>query len=136
MTSSNSPSGAGGKKVLFIDRDGTLIKEYPPTYQIDSFDKLIFYPQVFKYMTRIAEELDYELVLVSNQDGMGTDKFPAENFWPVHNLIVSSFANEGVIFSKELIDASYPEDLSPNRKPRLGMFTEYINNPAYNILAS
>src|SRR5215203_5835679 len=121
------------KKVLFIDRDGTLIEEFPPTYQIDSFDKLIFYPHVFKYMTKIAEELDYELVLVSNQDGMGTDKFPAENFWPVHNLIVSSFANEGVVFSKELIDPSIPEENSPNRKPRTGMFKDYINNPEYDI---
>ena len=80
------------------------------TYQIDSFDKVAFYPHVFKYMIRIAEELDYELVLVSNQDGMGTENFPAESFWPVHNLIMSSFANEGVLFKKELIDPSYPAD--------------------------
>jgi imidazoleglycerol-phosphate dehydratase/histidinol-phosphatase len=124
------------KKVLFIDRDGTLIEEFPPTYQIDSFSKLIFYPHVFKYMTKIAEELDYELVLVSNQDGMGTEKFPAEQFWPVHNLIVSSFANEGVVFSRELIDPSYPEENSPNRKPRTGMFTDYLNNPNYDIANS
>lgn len=121
------------KKVLFIDRDGTLIAEFPPTYQIDRFDKLIFYPHVFKYMTKIAEELDYELVLVSNQDGMGTEKFPAEQFWPIHNLIMSSFANEGIIFKKELIDPSTPEEHSPNRKPRTGMFTEYINNPEYDL---
>jgi imidazoleglycerol-phosphate dehydratase/histidinol-phosphatase len=121
------------KKVLFIDRDGTLIQEFPPTYQIDSFTKLIFYPHVFKYMTKIAEELDYELVLVSNQDGMGTEKFPADQFWPVHNLVMSSFANEGVIFTKELIDPSVPEDHSPNRKPRTGMFTDYLNNPAYDL---
>jgi imidazoleglycerol-phosphate dehydratase / histidinol-phosphatase len=121
------------KKVLFIDRDGTLIEEFPPTYQIDSFDKLIFYPHVFKYMTKIAEELDYELVLVSNQDGMGTEKFPADQFWPVHNLIMSSFANEGIVFSKELIDPSVPEEHSPNRKPRTGMFKDYINNPGYDL---
>jgi imidazoleglycerol-phosphate dehydratase/histidinol-phosphatase len=121
------------KKVLFIDRDGTLMQEFPPTYQIDNFSKLIFYPEVFKYMTRIAEELNYELVLVSNQDGMGTDKFPAEDFWPVHNLVMSSFANEGVVFSNELIDSSMPEDKSPNRKPRTGMFGEYIDNPAYDL---
>ena len=121
------------KKVLFIDRDGTLIQEFPPTYQIDSFTKLIFYPHVFKYMTKIAEELDYELVLVSNQDGMGTEMFPADQFWPVHNLVMSSFANEGIVFSKELIDASVPEDKSPNRKPRTGMFTDYLNNPAYDL---
>ncbi len=121
------------KKVLFIDRDGTLINEFPPTYQIDSFNKLIFYPHVFKYLSKIAEELDYELVLVTNQDGLGTEKFPEEKFWPVHNLIMSSFANEGVIFSKELIDPSFPEDNSPNRKPLTGMFTDYLNNPAYDI---
>jgi imidazoleglycerol-phosphate dehydratase / histidinol-phosphatase len=121
------------KKVLFIDRDGTLIEEFPPTYQIDSFSKLIFYPHVFKYMTKIAEELDYELVLVSNQDGMGTEKFPADQFWPVHNLIMSSFSNEGIVFSKELIDPSAPEEHSPNRKPRTGMFTNYLNNPAYDL---
>ncbi|HWI91479.1 MAG TPA: bifunctional histidinol-phosphatase/imidazoleglycerol-phosphate dehydratase HisB [Flavisolibacter sp.] len=121
------------KKVLFIDRDGTLIEEFPPTYQIDSFTKLIFYPHVFKYMVKIAAELDYELVLVSNQDGMGTEKFPADQFWPVHNLIMSSFANEGVLFAKELIDPSVPEENSANRKPRTGMFTDYINNPAYDL---
>ena len=117
------------KKYLFIDRDGTLIAEFPPTYQIDSFNKLIFYPHVIKYMTKIAEELDYELVLVSNQDGLGTPHFPAEEFWPVHNLIMSTFANEGVIFSKELIDPSLKEEHSPNRKPRTGMFTHYLNDP-------
>lgn len=121
------------KKVLFIDRDGTLIKEYPPTYQIDSFSKLAFYPYAFKYMTKIAEELDYELVLVSNQDGMGTDAFPADTFWPVHNLIINSFASEGVVFSKELIDVSYPADNSPRRKPGIGMFTDYLNNAGYDI---
>ena len=90
------------KRVLFIDRDGTLIQEYPPTYQIDSFDKVSFYPYVFKYMGKIAEELDYELVLVTNQDGLGTDAFPEKDFWPPHNLIMGSFANEGIIFKEEL----------------------------------
>src|SRR5215217_587720 len=92
------------KKVLFIDRDGTMIEEYPPTYQIDSFSKLSFYPGVFNYLGRIASELDFELVLVSNQDGLGTDKFPEDQFWPVHNLVMGSFANEGIIFTNELID--------------------------------
>ncbi|MGZ8538067.1 MAG: bifunctional histidinol-phosphatase/imidazoleglycerol-phosphate dehydratase HisB [Flavisolibacter sp.] len=136
MTDQRSPSEKRAKKILFIDRDGTLIQEYPPTYQIDSFDKVAFYPHVFKYMVKIVEEMDYELVLVSNQDGMGTELFPAERFWPVHNLIMSSFANEGVLFEKELIDPSYPADNSPNRKPGIGMFTEYINNPAYDITNS
>ena len=124
------------RKILFIDRDGTLIEEFPPTYQIDSFSKLIFYPHVFRYLTRIAGELDFELVLVSNQDGMGTDKFPADAFWPVHNLVMSTFANEGIVFSKELIDASLPEENSPNRKPRTGMFADYINNPEYDLANS
>jgi imidazoleglycerol-phosphate dehydratase/histidinol-phosphatase len=121
------------KKVLFIDRDGTLIQEYPPTYQIDSFHKLMFYPQAIQYMVKIAQELDYELVLVSNQDGLGTEKFPEASFWPVHNLIMSTFANEGVIFKEELIDRSYPEENLPTRKPGIGMFTHYLNNPDYDI---
>lgn len=121
------------KKVLFIDRDGTLIAEFPPTYQIDSFNKVSFYPQVFKYMTKIAEELDYELVLVSNQDGLGTDVFKEETFWPPHNLVMGSFANEGVVFVKEHIDRSFPEEGLETRKPGIGMFTEYLNNPAYDI---
>lgn len=121
------------KRVLFIDRDGTLIQEYPPTYQIDAFDKLIFYPQAVQYMVKIAQELDYELVLVSNQDGLGTDGFPEASFWPVHNLIMSTFANEGVVFKEELIDRSYPEENLPTRKPGIGMFTTYLNNPEYDL---
>jgi imidazoleglycerol-phosphate dehydratase/histidinol-phosphatase len=121
------------KKVLFIDRDGTLIQEYPPTYQIDSFDKVSFYPFVFRYLGRIVEEMDYELVLVTNQDGLGTDAFPEKDFWPAHNLIMSSFANEGIIFKDELIDRSYPADNLPTRKPGTGMFTNYLNNPDYDI---
>ncbi len=124
------------KKILFIDRDGTMILEYPPTYQIDSFDKVAFYPLVFKYLGKIAEELDYELVLVSNQDGLGTDKFREENFFPAHNLIMSSFANEGVIFSEELIDRSYPEEGLDTRKPGIGMFLKYLNNSEYDIPGS
>ena len=124
------------RRVLFIDRDGTMIREVPPFYQIDSFDKVSFYPQVFKYLGKIAEELDYELVMVSNQDGLGTDKFPEGQFWPPHNLIMSSFANEGVIFSEELIDRSFPEDNLPTRKPGIGMFAKYLNNPEYDIANS
>src|SRR5690348_16350201 len=97
-----SSGKTGAKKVLFIDRDGTLIEEFPPTYKIDSFDKLIFYPHVFKYLTRIAEEFHYDLVLVTNQDGLGTEDFPEDRFWPVHNLIMSTLANEGIVFAREL----------------------------------
>lgn len=129
-------AGVKAKKVLFIDRDGTMIREVPPFYQIDSFTKVSFYPYVFKYLGRIAEELDYELVLVSNQDGLGTAKFTEEQFWPPHNLIMSTFADEGIVFKEELIDRSMPEDNLPTRKPGIGMFTAYLNNPEYDLQAS
>src|SRR5258706_11034681 len=91
-----APAGGGkGKRILFIDRDGTLIKEAPPTYQVDSWDKLEFYPEVFFYMRKIAEEFDYLLLMVTNQDGLGTASFPEEKFWPIHRHIIRSFENEG-----------------------------------------
>src|SRR4030095_3174760 len=91
--------GEGGRqRILFIDRDGTLIKEAPPTYQVDSWDKLEFYPEVFKWMGKIAGEFDYVWIMVSNQDGLGTSTFPAESFWPIHEHVIKSFENEGVIF--------------------------------------
>jgi len=121
------------KRILFIDRDGTLIKEAPPSYQIDSWEKLEFYPDAFKYMSRIADELDYVLIMVSNQDGLGTPSFPAESFWPIHQHVIKSFENEGVSFHATHIDKSFPEENSPNRKPGIGMFTEYLNTPAYDI---
>jgi imidazoleglycerol-phosphate dehydratase/histidinol-phosphatase len=121
------------KRVLFIDRDGTVINEVPPLYQIDDLSKVTFYPYVFKYLGKIAEELDFELVLVSNQDGLGTPKFTEEQFWPSHNLVMNSLANEGIVFREELIDRSMPEDNLPTRKPGTGMFTNYLNNPAYDI---
>lgn len=124
------------RRCLFIDRDGTMIQEFPPTYQIDSFSKLSFYPEVFYYLGRIARELDYVLVLVSNQDGLGTAKFPEEEFWPVHNLIMGSFANEGILFQEELIDRSMPEEHLPTRKPGTGMFGNYLDNPAYDLAHS
>jgi imidazoleglycerol-phosphate dehydratase/histidinol-phosphatase len=121
------------KRVLFIDRDGTLIKEAPPTYQIDSFSKLEFYPHAFEFMHRIAAELDYELVMVSNQDGLGTDSYPENTFQPVHDFVIKAFENEGVFFKKVFIDKSFPADNSPNRKPATGMLTEYLNNKDYDI---
>jgi imidazoleglycerol-phosphate dehydratase/histidinol-phosphatase len=105
------------KKVLFIDRDGTMITEYPPTYQIDALEKVTFYPYVFKYLGKIADELDYELVLVSNQDGLGTPKFSVEQFTAPHEFVMRSLANEGIIFSEELIDRSYPHENLATRKP-------------------
>lgn len=115
------------KKILFIDRDGTLVIEPPVDYQLDSLEKLEYYPQVFSYLSRIANELDYELVMVTNQDGLGTKSFPEETFWPAQNKIVEAFKNEGIKFSNILIDKSFQEDNAPTRKPRTGMLTEYIN---------
>lgn len=114
------------KKVLFIDRDGTMIKE-PEDEQIDGFDKLVFYPGALKYLSKIAEECDYEMVMVTNQDGLGTASFPEDDFWPVHNFIMKTFAGEGVNFDKVCIDRSFPKDNSPNRKPRTGLLTDYLN---------
>jgi len=121
------------KRILFIDRDGVLIKEVPPSYQVDSWEKLEFYPEVFKYMGKIADEFDYVLVMISNQDGLGTPSFPSESFWPVHQHIIKSLENEGVSFHAVHIDKSFPEEHSPNRKPGTGMLTEYLNTPAYDI---
>jgi imidazoleglycerol-phosphate dehydratase / histidinol-phosphatase len=124
------------KRILFIDRDGTLIKEAPPTYQLDSFSKLEFYPDMFLYMRKIAEELDYELVMVTNQDGLGTASFPEDTFWPVHNLVMTSLVNENIHFSEVCIDRSFPDEHKPTRKPGTGMLTKYLNNPAYDIANS
>ncbi len=124
------------KKILFIDRDGTLIKEAPPTYQLDSFSKLEFYPDMFLYMRKIAAELDYELVMVTNQDGLGTSIFPEDTFWPVHNLVMTSLENEAIHFSEVFIDKTFAKDNTPTRKPATGMLTKYLNNPAYDIANS
>lgn len=114
------------KKVLFIDRDGTLVIEPPVDYQLDSLEKLEFYPGVFQWLSRIVQELDYELVMVTNQDGLGTDSFPEDTFWPAHNKIIQAFENEGIKFSEILIDKSFPEDSAPTRKPRTGLLNAYI----------
>ena len=98
------------KKILFIDRDGTMVLE-PHDYQLDSFEKLEFYPNAFQYLGKIAKELDFELVMVTNQDGLGTDSHPEINFWPVHNLIMKAFENEGVVFSEVLIDKTFPHEM-------------------------
>lgn len=114
------------KKALFIDRDGTLVIEPPVDYQLDSLEKLEFYPGVFQYLAKIARELDYELVMVTNQDGLGTASFPEDTFWPAQNKIIEAFKNEGVEFSEILIDKSFPEDNAPTRKPRTGLLNQYI----------
>lgn len=123
------------KKVLFIDRDGTLALE-PEDYQLDAFDKLIFYPQVFTYLGKIARELDYTLVMVTNQDGLGTESFPENTFWPVHNLLLKSFEQEGIFFEEVLIDRSLPKDSAPTRKPKTGMLTQYFDDSLYDIANS
>jgi imidazoleglycerol-phosphate dehydratase/histidinol-phosphatase len=123
------------KKVLFIDRDGTIVIE-PAGYQLDSLDKLEFYPKAFQYLAKIANELDYELVMVTNQDGLGTASFPEDTFWPTQNFILQAFENEGILFDDIFIDRSFPEHNAPTRKPRTGMLTKYIDNPNYDLANS
>ncbi len=115
------------KKVLFIDRDGTIIKETVDE-QIDAFEKMIFYPKAFTWLGKIAQELDYELVMITNQDGLGTDVFPEDTFWPVHNFILKSFENEGVVFDKVFLDRTFPHENATTRKPGTGLLTEYFSD--------
>ena len=123
------------KRLLFIDRDGTLIKE-PADEQIDSFEKLEFVEGVFRNLGFIRKNLDFEFIMVSNQDGLGTDSFPENTFWPVHNFILQTLKGEGIEFDNILIDRHFPEDNHPCRKPGTGMLTEYINNPEYDLANS
>ena len=115
------------KKVLFIDRDGTLVIEPPQDYQLDSLEKLEFYPKVFQYMAKIAMELDFELVMVTNQDGLGTKSFPEDTFWPAQNKIITAFEKEGVVFSEVHIDKTFPHENAQTRKPRTGLLTKYFS---------
>ena len=115
-----------GKRALFIDRDGTLVEEPPVDYQLDSLEKLAFVPKVMRALYFIRKQLDFEFVMVSNQDGLGTVSFPEETFWPAHNLMLKTLAGEGITFDDILIDPSLPEEQSPNRKPRLGMLGRYL----------
>ena len=123
------------KRVLFIDRDGTLALE-PEDYQLDTLEKLVFYPEVFTYLGKIAREMDYELVMVTNQDGLGTESFPEVDFWPCHNFLIKSFENEGVVFDNTLIDKSFPIDNAPTRKPRTGLLTQYTEGTDYDLANS
>lgn len=116
------------KKILFIDRDGTLIIEPPVDFQVDSLEKLEFYPGVFQNLSKIADLLDFELVMVTNQDGLGTDSFPEDTFWPAQNKMLRALENEGITFSDILIDRSFPEDNAPTRKPRTGLLTKYLQD--------
>lgn len=114
------------KKVLFIDRDGTLIVE-PEDQQIDSFTKLEFYPRALYYLSKIAAELDYELIMVTNQDGLGTDSHPEANFWPVHNFIMQTLANEGIVFKEIIIDRTFAHENASTRKPNTGLLQHFFN---------
>ena len=114
------------KKVLFIDRDGTMIME-PSDEQIDSFEKLVFYPKSLTYLSKIAKELDFVLVMVTNQDGLGTEAYPEDIFWEIHNFILKTYENEGVRFDDVLIDRTFAEDNSDTRKPNTGMLTHYFS---------
>lgn len=120
------------QKILFIDRDGTIIKETPDE-QIDSFAKLEFYPGALQYLPKIAKELDYELVMVTNQDGLGTASYPEDTFWPVQNFVLKTLVNDGVVFSNICVDRSFPAENAPTRKPRTGMLTQYFDTDKYDL---
>ena len=123
------------KRALFIDRDGTLVIEPPVDYQLDSLEKLEFYPKVFRNLYFIRKQLDFELVMVTNQDGLGTSSFPEDTFWPAHNKMLKALEGEGIVFDDILIDRSFPEDNSPNRKPRTGMLANYLSGE-YDLVNS
>ena len=124
------------KKVLFIDRDGTIVIEPPVDYQLDAFEKLEFYPKAIRNLYFIRQKLDFEFAMVTNQDGLGTTSFPEDTFWPVHNLVLNTLKNEGVTFDEIFIDRSFPEDNAPTRKPRTVMLTRYLNNEDYDLAGS
>ncbi|SDP74821.1 imidazoleglycerol-phosphate dehydratase [Mucilaginibacter sp. OK268] len=123
------------KKILFVDRDGTLIKE-PADEQIDSFEKLEFYPGALTYLPKIAKELDFELVMITNQDGLGTASYPEDTFWPVHNFILKTFEAEGVKFDNIVIDRTFPAEKAPTRKPGTALLTPYFDTEKYDLPGS
>ena len=123
------------KKILFIDRDGTIIRE-PEDEQIDSFEKLQFVPRAISNLVFLRQHTDYLFVMVSNQDGLGTKAFPEDTFWPVQNFIIDTLKGEGVEFDDILIDPHFPEDNAPTRKPNTGLVEKYMNSPAYDIANS
>ena len=120
------------RKILFIDRDGTLINE-PKDFQVDSFEKLEFKASVLKYLSKISEELDFELVMVTNQDGLGTKSFPEKDFWPVQNFIIKTLENEGIYFKEILIDRTFPGENANTRKPNTGLIEKYLVDKNINI---
>lgn len=124
------------KKVLFIDRDGTIIEEPPVDFQVDSLEKLAFLPKAISNLRKIAEELDYELVMVTNQDGLGTDSFPEETFWPAHNKMMQTLTGENIHFEAVHIDKTFEHENAPTRKPRTGMLTGYFDTEKYDLAHS
>lgn len=122
------------KKILFLDRDGTMVLE-PHDYQVDAIEKIEYYPQVFQYLSRIVQELDYELVMITNQDGLGTDSFPEHTFWPAQNAILKAFSNEGIEFKEILIDRTFKHENAPTRKPGTGLVLHYLDG-SYDIANS
>ncbi|TPV31502.1 bifunctional histidinol-phosphatase/imidazoleglycerol-phosphate dehydratase HisB [Paucihalobacter ruber] len=115
------------KQILFIDRDGTLVIEPPTDYQLDSFEKLEFFPGVFQFLGKVAKELNFKLVMVTNQDGLGTDSFPEDTFWPVQNFLIQAFKNEDIEFDEVVIDCTFEHENAPTRKPRTGLLTHYMD---------
>ena len=124
------------KKVLFIDRDGTLVIEPPVDYQLDSLEKLEFYPGVFRWLGEIAQKLDFELVMVTNQDGLGTDSFPEDTFWPAHQKMITAFENEGIKFAEVVIDRTFAHENQPTRKPGTALLQKYFNENEYDLTQS
>ena len=123
------------KKVLFIDRDGTLIVEPPETFQVDSLEKLEFIPGVFRNLFLIIQNLDFELVMVSNQDGLGSPGYPFDSYFQVQQKMLKALENEGIVFSDIHIDSSMPQDNAPTRKPKTGMLGKYLDG-SYNLAES
>lgn len=124
------------KKVLFIDRDGTLVIEPPVDCQLDALEKLEFYPKVLRNLWFVRTKLDFEFVMVTNQDGLGTPSFPEETFWPAHHLLMKTLEGEGITFDEVCIDRSLPQDNAPTRKPRTGMLRHYIDSGEYDLANS
>lgn len=128
-----STNFASMQKLLFIDRDGTLIHEPPITFQVDALDKLRYLKDVFYYLRLIVERTDYQLVMVTNQDGLGTSSFPEDTFWPTHNKMMEAFQDQGIEFINVHIDPHFPEDLQPTRKPGIGMLKAYLDDSKYDL---
>ena len=123
------------QRILFIDRDGTIVEE-PHDEQVDALEKVKFTPGVFRNLSFIKQKLDYRLVMVSNQDGLGTESFPEDTFWPAQKFILQTLEGEGVTFDEVLIDRHFPQDNAPTRKPNTGLVQKYMDDPHYDLANS